>query len=463
MNQITLRQEVRASHLITIVGMMLIDYLCISLLITQTSIDSLYATMLAILACALCCLTYLLNRKQSIFCFSGVILLYTMMTQFGLAIPFAFFGKDILSQYSDYTLRFLESSSLSDALLMGSIAILTYAIVSQLVTVSIPLVDGEKQYERAEEPNSQYGVLVYVGYALIMLTLLFMLYYLATGAFRIGGLYSDYRKNVVNESSLYAYVLMFYSMGLIFIVACGTKKQIKLGLLLYCLPGLIFLLTGNKGEVMYSALAAIAVIIYRGYRPDIRLAVLITVTLLFVIPIVTSTRNLDPGSIAEEINIGLFDSFSEMGMQIRVSVYVVEQFSLGLRDFLYGYSYYSPIVNIIGNFLPFVYISRPADYNFSSEFTGMGFSQVAESYCNFGLIGIVLFFSIISFLVSLREQQKLDGYQLAFLGCATSILINATRNRFAFVIGQLVMIWVFLRVTRALVTLYRNTKESNQI
>ena len=461
MNQTILKQEVHASHLIIFVGMLLIDYLCIGLLVTQISVDSFYATLLAILSCALCCLTYLLNRTKSIFCFSGVILLYTMMTQFGLVIPFAFFGKDILSQYSDYTLRFLESSSLSVAILMGSIAILTYTIVSQLVTILMPSRECEKQY--GNKPDGQCGVLVYIGYALILLTLFFLLYYLATGAFRIGGLYSDYRKNVVNESNLYAYVLMLYSMGLIFIVACGTKQQIKHGLLLYCLPGLIFLLTGNKGEVMYSALAAIAVIIYRGYRPDIRLVIIVAATLLFVIPVVTSTRNLDPGLITEGINIGLFDSFSEMGMQIRVSVYVIEQFSLGLRDFLYGYSYYSPIVNIIGNFLPFVYNSPPEDYNFSSEFAGMGFSQVAESYCNFGLVGIVLFFSIVSVCVSVRERQKLDGYQLAFLGCATSILINATRNRFAFVIGQLVMIWLFLRVVRALVTLYMNTKELNQI
>lgn len=50
--------------------------------------------------------------------------------------------------------------------------------------------------------------------------------------------------------------------------------------------------------------------------------------------------------------------------------------------------------------------------------------------------------------MSQKEKSCMDEYQLAFWGCLTSILINATRNRFAFVLGQTLMIYIVIRLIK---------------
>ena len=56
--------------------------------------------------------------------FSSVLQLYTIATQFGLVIPYVLFGRESIGEYSDYTLRFMNSEYLVTALLMGNLAVI---------------------------------------------------------------------------------------------------------------------------------------------------------------------------------------------------------------------------------------------------------------------------------------------------------------------------------------------------
>ena len=63
------------------------------------------------------------------FTLTSSLLVYTVATQFGLVIPYFFFGRDILSQYHDYTLSFLENGTLPKAVLLGNIAVITFVFM----------------------------------------------------------------------------------------------------------------------------------------------------------------------------------------------------------------------------------------------------------------------------------------------------------------------------------------------
>lgn len=232
-------------------------------LLFGTSVSPKIATIYALIASLVSIFCFWANNKISLVGLTGVILLYTILTQFGLVIIYYFLGSSFLENYSTYTLRFLESDQLAKAILLGAIAIIIYTI-----SANISLKYESFTYvERNEDKTNNNKILVGVGYLFLIIVLLFYCFYIAIGAFKIGGSYSEFRDNVISTSNIYAYILMLYSMGIIFVVAAGNKKQIKYGLLLYCMSAFILLMTGNKGEVFYSVLACIGVTKYRKFKP----------------------------------------------------------------------------------------------------------------------------------------------------------------------------------------------------
>ena len=404
------------------------------------------ATVFALVASMIAVLVFWTNCELSMIGMTSVILLYTILTQFGLVFVYYIWNKSYLPTYTSYTLRFLKSSQLSTAIMLGTVAVITYTIAAN--------VNISKRYiimpfaRKKGETISDNKLIVHIGYFFLIIVFFFYCFYLAIGAFRIGGSYSEFRNNVISNSSIYAYILMIYSMGIVFIIAAGEKKQIKIGVGLYCLSAFILLMTGNKGEVFYSVLACIGVAKYRDFKVDKKIILLMSAIMFVIIPFVTANREAGIFNSVSNISLNFTEAFVEMGMQIRVSVYVLDEFAKGSRDLMLGYSYYAPAIKIISKIIPFLGLRlvTPKDYNFLTKYEGMGFSQVAESYCNFGLIGTILFYFIIGRMMAKKEKSKMNRYQLSFWGCITSILINVTRNRFAFVLGQALIIYIVVVV-----------------
>lgn len=415
-------------------------------IVSGVSLSPKGATIVAVIASAVAVACFWTNCKLSMIGMTSVIMLYTILTQFGLVVIYYILGGTYLQNYTSYTLRFLESEQLSEAILLGTLAIITYAIAANV----------ELTQKRIAMPFSRNTVrnlsdnkgIVNIGYMFLIIVFLFYCFYLAIGAFTVGGSYSEFRDNVISTSNIYAYILMLYSMGIVFVIAAGDKKQIKIGIILYCLSAFILLMTGNKGEVFYSVLACIGVAKYRGFKVDKKIILLMCAIVFVIIPFVTANRETGISNSINNVSLNFTDAFTEMGMQIRVSVYVLDEMVRGTRKLMLGYSYYAPVINIISKIVPFIGLRlvTPSDYNFLTKYAGMGFSQVAEAYCNFGIVGIIIFFFVIGKMMAKKEKSELNRYQLAFWGCITSILINATRNRFAFVLGQALIIYIIITV-----------------
>ena len=122
-------------------------------------------------------------------------------------------------------------------------------------------------------------------------------------------------------------------------------------------------------------------------------------------------------------------------MQIRMSVYILEDLASKSVSYLYGASYYVPLINMF----PFINLET-ATSAIKETYQGYGFSQVIESYLNFGAFGIILFFGIVGYLLGSAESKVKTKSGLAYLASVTCILINATRNHFAFVPGQIFIV-----------------------
>ncbi|MED4070080.1 O-antigen polysaccharide polymerase Wzy [Priestia endophytica] len=398
---------------------------------------------LSLIISIVCLYIFKKNKRIATFGLTSVLLLYTILTQFGLGTIYYLLGPQFLVNYTSYTLRFLFSDQYVPAVLLGMIAVMTYTL-----SMSLGSLKGEPVSERLNRNSksnsiAQTKLAVYTGYIFLVIVFLYFAFLLVSGTISFSMNYSSFRDGVIRNNGMFSYMLVLYATGISYIISTGNRKQIKIGLFIYCFTAIILLITGNKGEVLYAILACIGVSQYRGLKIKPRLLIFLSTLLFIIIPFITSVRQKGVLNSLGQIGFSFTDSFIEMGFQLRVSVYVLEQFSLSTREFIYGFSYYNPIINIIDRFIPFIpfKLETPSSFDFktSPAFSGQGFSQVAESYANFGLFGTIFFFLIIGYVVSKIESKSLRPLQLAYFTSIIVILINVTRNSFAFVPGQILL------------------------
>lgn len=390
-------------------------------------------------------LLYVFFRTEDKHGMSASLLAYLILTQFGMSTLYYVFGPESLSSFSSTTLRFLNSNLYNKAIIIGMVASISYVLGARFAS----MFKSRRKGRVSSINNLENDLVYYTGLLFLFFTFLYLAFFMLSGRIRLGMSYHAYlNSGIVN--SFYSWFLLIYSLGICFTVSVAEKGKLRLAVVLFSISALILFSTGNRGEVLYATLAALGIVYYKNEKLKFKY-VFFAIGLVFVIiPFIRTTRHVGTINAFDLLTINIFDAVAEMGHQLRLSVLILEEFSFGTRQFLYGFSYYNPIINIIDNFIPgSIRLNPPLDFNFDSAFSGLGFSQVAESYANFGLLGVIAYHFIISFLLRKAEIKNLRGLSLAYWGGVLAILINATRNRFAFVIGQvfiLTMIYLVLKV-----------------
>lgn len=366
---------------------------------------------------------------------SSVLLFYTILTEFGLFIPYALLGDNVVGIYKDYTLMFLTSSFLGSALLLGNIAIICYDIARILYIKSHPNITRPSPYTTYSLNAKSIGS---VSTLLIAFVLLFFIINVLLGNMKLFGTYDDYIE-FSHSSSIYPYVLVTFYAGVLYLSVSGSVKQRQFGWFLWLLVVIIFAFNGNKGEFLYSLLAVIGLKGVLGQKLSWKMVVGGLLILIVVIPSITLLRHEGIANSLGSVTGSFMGAFVEMGMQIRTTVYTLEYLDDGTFNYLLGQSYYQPIINILTPFMNHTI----ATAHVTEMFPGYGYNQVAESYLNFGLPGVVGFYSLMGYFLCKYENELKDLLHLAFLGTITCVLINASRNYFAFVPGQIIMMAVF--------------------
>ena len=379
--------------------------------------------------------------------YTSALLFYTMAIQFGFALPYLFFGRETFHSYTDYTLRFMQSPYLSKAIMLGVIAV---ASMREGVLFSrrnsIFLEDITREYGTDEKTSNRLYVASIV---LLLAVLVFFAYNILTGGMRLVSTYEVFRQSSAYNSSIYSYILILFYVGTIYLASAGTVKTHKLGWGIWLLLVLLFALNGNKGEFMYAMLAVVGMKGIEGQKITGKMLLMFALVLFLIIPGITSLRNIGIIGNLRNAQLDVFDAFGEMGMQIRTSVYVLQDIGDGKYGYLWGRSYWQPIFNIITPFLS----HTQATAVIREMYPGHGFSQIIESYLNFHIIGVFAFFFIIGLLFGREEIRVRNKNQLAYFGTIVCIFINATRNYFAFVPGQIIIVsLLYLVITKTKVS-----------
>ena len=375
-------------------------------------------------------IVYLYNRQFSL---SSALITYTIFTQFGLIIPYYFWGDVVVSEYASWTLEFLSSSFLAKSVKMGALGISVFETVRLFVAHKLNF----KLNTIDSTTVTNFRVLHNMARVMLLAVFLFFAYHILTGGMRLFGTYEMYMASSAYNSSIYSYILIIFYIATIYLTSSGSFKNNKFSWVVWFVIVVIFAMNGNKGEFMYVLLASFGVYGLQGHKISWKLIAGGVGVVFFVIPSITSLRMLGISQNISSVAFNPFAAFAEMGMQLRTTVYTLESLHNGTVDFLYGQSYWQPLLNLI----PF------APHGFATGllktmFPGYGFNQIVESYLNFGIIGIALFYGIVSYLLSKNERRLNNELTLSLLGASTTVLINATRNYFAFVPGQLLIVLI---------------------
>jgi oligosaccharide repeat unit polymerase len=241
----------------------------------------------------------------------------------------------------------------------------------------------------------------------------------------------------------YPWFLFAYSTSMP-LLAAVAKKQYKWPLIALCaVPAFILLITGNRGEVLYSLAATFAILGLRNVRVSLPIVSVALLIFFLMVPLIREFRSIGIRSFTfQQSALSTFDPFLELGFQLRpleITVGWIE----GGEAHAQGGTYLLPLQRIAGRLslmqAPELEGNR---MDVQNRTPGLGYNVIAEAFFNFGAIGVAAVMGLLGYLMAFFSQRSTSLTQLGLYGVITAILLNSLRNSFLFVPGQLLVLSV---------------------
>jgi O-antigen polysaccharide polymerase Wzy len=266
------------------------------------------------------------------------------------------------------------------------------------------------------------------------------------GYFRLT--YSEtYRLRAESDPRLFGSGMTVAFIGLSIAAAGASRRRF----LFVSLVGGVWLLSlmylGFRGPTVIAALIVFVIARKKGLRIPRLVTIASVVTLLVVLPILHESRETPLNERLGQISLNDFnilDAPAEMGTSIRPLVETVGL--IGPHDFRLGRTYWTAIKGIVPNLAmhweassteseadlpPNHWITATVDPWTYKNYGGMGFSAIAEPYMNFGVLGVLLYFFLLSFFLIYLERIAIhSAYALAAWALVLGPLLWTTRNDF---------------------------------
>ena len=387
--------------------------------------------------------------------FSLVLMMYLIFTQFGICMFVYAIPISIVEGSGYYNSEWINGINFIKAVELGIIALIVYALAVVWKQNSELGRRKSLSYVNWKVFESSDG-LYYSGLLLLIMSLFSLICCIATGLFKLSGNYFDFRNFIDANETFWSLIVMFTNIGIVFCFASGNRKNKNIFYIIFGFIALIILGTGNKGEILYPLLAVFGININKNGKIDKKIIITGLIILLVIIPSITLLRYDGVLKSNSTLFLSLAGAFIEMGAQLRLSVFILDGIGTGSMGFIGGYSYISPFINIIDNIIPFISgLSMPQTYASWENFYKYGFSQVAESYANFGIYGVIIFHLLLGRLVSFFDLTN-DPRKLCLYGAWVTLFIIMTRNRFSSVPGQMLLVYLIWKVAVLLASLRVN-------
>lgn len=367
---------------------------------------------------------------------SMFIYFYSMVTLLGVIISFPLF-PELVNLRSDLYMDFLNYPELNKAVSLSCIGINTFVILTDIFSNVL----RNKNYKKTKiiggglasfstKSTKKTKVLGNTALLLQLFCLLyFLLFFLSSG---YGSAYADIHSQA-SSNGVYGHMLIVMVLSITTIFTVGTKKQMKLGILIFIFLAFIHLSFGNRGEIYYPLLAILAIYHKRGGTFKLRT---VLVGLFGSLLLISSIRLIRvDGNFSTLLDTfspikAVGESIGEMGLQISTVTYLLSYLNMGGKYQL-GYSVVYSFQNFFSkylSFLPNVDPLSPAAIRTVMPIDNVGFTNLGEAYFNFGLAGVILFYAVLSFYFVFADFKEQNVYFKIFNGMFLVWVLTWVRN-----------------------------------
>lgn len=361
--------------------------------------------------------------------FHMIIMTYTFLSQFGFVIAYNF-DPDSSIIRSMYSMRFMFMEQYTRAIEISLFACIVFVISAKFDVKKFTFKKIKGDYSKQkmlkfEKASFLLGMIIQAA-GIILLYIVYK---------KTNGLGYANRVNITNSIWWYGHLIIILSYAFCMMISNCSFKYWKYGLVLYLIIAIIHFALGNRGEVLYSALTCISIYYLKYKKINTKMLLIVALTLIIVIPFIREYRvsfSIDTYSLDVKKNIT--ETMAELGFQIAPTTYTVELIENG-ETYKFGGTYLYGIIDFIIRKIPLIG-GLPSDSRYNVKYVmpqaGIGYSQVAESYYNFGFLGMGIFFLIFSkFVISLENNftsDKSSPYIKMFSTLFIVELVNLTRN-----------------------------------
>jgi len=337
--------------------------------------------------------------------------------------------------------------------LSRSIALINYSTISFQVGLVLALNFGKKRANLLRQfATDSENLEVYLAGCLV-LTIGIIMFVIGLvgldplGYFRLS--YSEtFRLRAESDPRLFGSGITVAFIGLSIAAAGASRRRFRFVAAVGAiwLAGLMY--WGFRGPALIAALIVYIIACKKGFRFSRWVRLLGGTSLLVILPVLHVSRELPLNDRLAHVSfddINILDAPAEMGMSIRPLVETVNL--VGPRDLRLGRTYWIAIKGIVPNLAfrweassagsendlpPSHWITAAVDPWTYKNYGGMGFSAVAEPYMNFGLLGVIGYFVLLSFFLIRLEQVSIrSAYALAAWALILGPLLWTTRNDFS--------------------------------
>lgn len=329
---------------------------------------------------------------------------------------------------------------------------LLFAVPSFYVfTIPMQLYENRKNNEINKESGSIREAVVIVCSVLLIISA--PLYLRSVNNFVQMALEKGYAANFLENNvagGLFENMRMFYVPSIVLLISNSRKRITQYFLLLLLLvPAVSYLFVGSRGNAMALFMCMLFLWVAEIKKNEnskkfLLVLIIIAVILLGLFSTLSKIRDHSLASPFEILDIffesnifeGVISTIKEIGSTIFVWIRV-EEIVPSIVQFRFGYSYLASILACIPSGLIGHSFADDAALDvwltemYHADY-GLGFSMLAESYCNFGYFGIVSIFFVGIFIFYCLSGNILKKagirYKNAISAISLYIFTNTARN-----------------------------------
>lgn len=294
----------------------------------------------------------------------------------------------------------------------------------------------------SSDPGPQ--LVLICGFILVMSSVSYWFYsvYSAGGVAAFAGSYGAYLS--ATTGGLMPWVWMGMGIGVCFLAASPPTRLRSIAFGAFVVFTVVALPMGLRGEVMFTAAAALVILAKHRRMPSAKTALLGVFVILILISLIREVRQVGiSGAWDGDFSPGITSGLVELGSTIRPVTLVVYWHEQG-DPFINGASYWAPLDRAICRVIhPWECTPAGDDERLSNVLIAnragpYGFSPIAEAYRNFGTSGVILVMLLIGGLISLMGSWATDWKKQAFASIVLVELLINVRNSFTPVPAHLV-------------------------